>query len=457
MQKNNKLVWFLFFILILIFLAIEFSGLKVPQPGDENVYFYMGNLVANGAVPYKDFFYAHPPLQLYVIAFVMKIFGFNIIALKSISLISAIITAVLIFKISKEKFGNAEALLSSLLFLFSYSVLFNSVFEFGIILAVMFLFLGLYFQLVKKNYFTAGIFFGIAGITRLLTLIPISIILADSFFKDKKVFRKTLTGFSIMFLMINLILIILFGLNYINPTYKYHILKSAESNSNFNEYINVIKLNWILFAASFLSIFSKDKKKLSLFYFTATAYLAFLIFSSRVFNFYFLVAIPFMAILGGCAVVELMKKIKSRKILMSLAILLAGVFLWDAAANIMFLEKIAFRGFGRGNDIADYLNTRIDKSYQIFGDESTTPLIALMTERKIIFNIVDTNPSVFKTGLVSLNDILMKLKEKKFVFIARNKQGISEFPEMREFLDKGCSLGSTFNDDADGMYLIYEC
>ena len=153
MIKNGKLAYTLFFLIVTAFIFMASKGLAMPQPGDENVYFYMGKLITEGKVPYRDFFYAHPPLHVYLIALVYKIFGFNIVALKLIPLVSALISSFFIFKIAKEKFGNLEATISSLLFMFSYSVMFNSVFSLGIMTATMLMKLGFYFLFNKNNYY----------------------------------------------------------------------------------------------------------------------------------------------------------------------------------------------------------------------------------------------------------------------------------------------------------------
>ncbi|HUT58524.1 MAG TPA: hypothetical protein VNA25_11825, partial [Phycisphaerae bacterium] len=49
--------------LLLAFLALKAYGLQ-PAVGDENIYFYMSTRVADGLVPWRDFFFAHPPLHL---------------------------------------------------------------------------------------------------------------------------------------------------------------------------------------------------------------------------------------------------------------------------------------------------------------------------------------------------------------------------------------------------------
>ena len=279
MQMNkDKIAYSLLLIFMFLFILIMLKSIITAQPGDENVYYYLGKLISDGKVPYRDFFYAHPPLHIYVIALIYKIFGFNIIALKAVPLISTLISAFFIFKISK-RFGNSEAIISSLLFLFSYGTMFNSVFSFGINLATMFLVSGVYFLLNRNNPLLSGMLFGLAGITRFLSLIPIFVIFAFILLSTKKNFLKLLSGFLIIFLAANGLFFLFLGNTYAEQVYKYHLLKSFDSSGNFKEYIDIINLNWILFSSALLFIFIKDKKQTNTFAIASVVYLIFLIFS----------------------------------------------------------------------------------------------------------------------------------------------------------------------------------
>lgn len=60
LSRQDKLSYGLLFIFVAVFIIITLKGLVISQPGDENVYYYMGKLVSEGKVPYKDFFFAHP-------------------------------------------------------------------------------------------------------------------------------------------------------------------------------------------------------------------------------------------------------------------------------------------------------------------------------------------------------------------------------------------------------------
>ncbi len=455
--NKNNLPYILLFISIAAFMLIAAKGITMPQPGDENVYYYMGKLVSEGKIPYRDFFYAHPPLHIYLISLAYSLFGFNILILKSIPLICTLTTAIFVFLIAKNKYGAYEALVASLLYLFSYSIMFNSVFSFGIELAVMFLAAGMFFLWNKNSPLMAGFFFGMAGITRLLAIMPVAIISAATFLQDKKKSWKLLCGFSIVFLSANLIFASLSG-DYLTQAYKFHLLKSPQAGENAKEYIGMIKLNWILFASIIPLFFLKEKKRAGIFAVISSAYLIFLMALKNIFGFYFMVAFPFLAIAGGFGIVSAIRGISGKKRLAAaISALLALAFSWNLASDVLFIEKIGFSGFERGKDLSDYISLKYSKGTMLFGDESVVPLLALMTGRKVALDSVDTNNQIFISGIKNLRETFNLLKGKGVLFIIRSRQGISYFAETREFLNTNCELLSSFHDKAEGDYLVYGC
>ncbi|MBI2660515.1 glycosyltransferase family 39 protein [Candidatus Woesearchaeota archaeon] len=451
---KSKQSYVLLFLFAAAFVLITFKGLKTAQPGDENVYYYMGKLVSEGKIPYKDFFLAHPPLQIYMIASVYKIFGFSIIALKLIPLLSTLITAFCIFKIA-QKFGNMEAITASLLFLSSYSVMFNSVFSFGIDVAAMLLIAGVYFSFNRGYYLLSGLFFGLAAITRLLALVPIAVILLYFLFSGKKAFFKLSLSFLMIFLLANGAFFLASD-SYFSNVYGYHLQKTFGGKENFREYFDILKLNWILFFSALLFIFANARRQLALFACVSLPYLLFLMSLKKIFGFYFLIAFPFLAIIGAYSAVNLAGIIpKKLKIIAFGAFTL--IFIWNLSSDVIFLEKIGFTGFERGRDLAEFIVLNSDGGAMLFGDDSVTPLLALQTNRRIALDFVDTNDQVFISGVKNLNVLLEDLKGKSLLFIARDKQGISYFKEVREFLGKNCEFLSQFHDKMEGNYLVYRC
>src|SRR3989338_9365317 len=67
--------WIPFLIVALVFIIIEAKGLTQVGPGDENVYFYMAKAMSEGQMPYRDFFYAHPPLHIFLLSVLINIWA----------------------------------------------------------------------------------------------------------------------------------------------------------------------------------------------------------------------------------------------------------------------------------------------------------------------------------------------------------------------------------------------
>lgn len=57
---------------------------------DENIYFYAAEMLSDGLLPYRDYFYAHPPLRVLLPAIVFTLFGFSLWSAQAIPLLAAI-------------------------------------------------------------------------------------------------------------------------------------------------------------------------------------------------------------------------------------------------------------------------------------------------------------------------------------------------------------------------------
>ena len=180
----EKKGYWIFILIIILYAAMKLSFINYSY-SDENTYFYMGKLVSEGLVPYKDFFSSHPPLQVYLFALLFKVFGFSFIVLKLVPLVCTIVSGFFVYKMVWEKIGVREAVIALILFLFSYDSMRFSGYAVGVNLTTMFAVMGIYF-LLNKKYVLSGVFQGVAGITGLYSLILPLVILAVLFFKNKK-------------------------------------------------------------------------------------------------------------------------------------------------------------------------------------------------------------------------------------------------------------------------------
>ena len=465
-MKKNNFLYFIFFIIIVIYLGIKSTNLEYGF-SDENTYFYMGKLVAEGNLPYKDFFLSHPPLQIFILALIFKIFGFNFIVLKLLPTLFTITSAFFIF-LMMRKFNDISALVATILFLFSYDCLRFSSYNIGVNLALMFLVIGFYLFFNKKYFFFSGIFFGLAGLTRFISLIPFLVILFFLFFKNKKLFLKFLGGFSLIFILTNLILVLAFGSNYIIPVFKYHFLKPKTIGERKAAiFYRMIKVNLLLFLPALFFFVDKKKKEISLVAIISVVYFIFLLLLNKVFGYYFMFIFPFLAIIGSYSLVNLIDRTKvNKKISYSCLFIVIAIFSFFSVKNYI---KYDYQNFNNAEEIAGYITNNSNETQEIFGDDSITPLLALLSKRNIALKFADSNNLRFRAGVTNINETIKDLKKKNVKFIITYKEDIgkvsaiygpSYMDEFDEYVKNDCNLVKIFSDkwnDREKVIEIYDC
>jgi len=134
--------------------------------GDEHMYFYMSLLVSKGKWPYRDFFFSHPPLQLYTMAALYKIFGYSLALSKAAPSIAAMVSGVHVYLIGKRMAGRLEGVLATALFLFTFDVLRGSSHFTGANCALALALMAAYQALAGRNVlagvlFATGTFMGV--------------------------------------------------------------------------------------------------------------------------------------------------------------------------------------------------------------------------------------------------------------------------------------------------------
>lgn len=476
---TNRLSLAAFFAVALLFILVQAKGLVHIAPGDENVYYYMAKSVSEGELPYRDFFYAHPPLHILILSVIIKVFGMNFAVLKSATLMSLLTASFFLYKTSLELFKNRlneryASLISALalvLFLFSFEVMFKATFSMGINFSLMFLMISVYL-IFTKRYSAGGIFAALAGLTRFYALIPVFAIFIFIILKHiPKKSRETgfndifymLAGFFITFGTAIAALLMLFGQDFYEPVFKYHLLKQALPNQKITVYKHVLMENWALFAAFLLSffiknkIFTKNKKEFQLFYFILFAYLLFLLSLNVIAEFYFIIAFPFIAIIGAYAVIHMINSMKLRYIKYALIFLISLAYLWNTAADAAFLEKIGFLEFSQLNNLADKISST-DQNQKIFGDDSIVTLLALMSNRSIALNYIDANEKRLTSGLTNFYLLANKLDDANLSYIIlRENMGMHQILEFRQYVEDRCLLEKKYFDIAEGSFLVYRC
>ncbi len=430
----------------------------------------MAKLISEGNLPYKDFFFSHPPLQVFILAPIIKIFGFNLILLKLVPLLAIFFSSFFLFKIIKYKFNNLTALIGVILFLFEYNVLRISTQAVGINLTLLFILIGFYYFIKSKNI-VSGLFFGLAGLTGLYSAIPIIIIFVYLLIKDRKGFLKFLSGFSIFFI-INLLFIIISN-NFITQVYLYHLMKPEKAHFLYRFFIlfTTIEKNPILFLSSvlFLSFYKriKDITNIKLILAITIFYIIFLLILKRAFIFYYILLFPFLAIIGSIGINELLKKMVNasersefarsyqKKIA---AIVLSLIIIFTISYSVInFNKDIEKTNIKKINELADFIKTNSEENDLIFGDYYVVPLLSLMTDRKIALNEIDTNLMRFQS-ITDVNKVIYGLENEKRLkyIIIEAKRDLAYSKEFVDFTKK-CKLIKIDKAENFGEYYIFDC
>ena len=468
-MKLTPKQWIFFLIAVIIFVLIEAKGLTQVGPGDENVYFYMAKAVSEGQMPYRDFFYAHPPLHIFALATLIKIFGVNFFILKSAGLLFVLIASFFLYKLSLELFQNKLndkntnliSFISVILFLSSFTTLFTATFSIGVELSVMLMMISFYFVFIKK-YFVGGIFAGLAGLTRFYALVPLFALFIFIFVKkiqEKKLkdFLILSSGFLMIFGVVIILLAALYGHNFTDDTVKYHFIKPKLPGQKSAAFENAIKENWVIFAAFLSVLFAQNKKNLQLFLLVISFYSLFLLALNFAAEFYFIIIFPFLALVGSYSLVNIITRMKIKYLRYALVTILISVFLWNTTADVMFLEKIGFSPFSSLNPMILKVSATGPDS-KIFGDASIAPLIALKTNRSLALNYIDTNEMTFTSGLTNFYFFADKLDEINLSYIIfRKNSGLHQITQFKQYAQSRCKLEETYTDRLEGEFLMYKC
>ena len=470
-MKAKQLAWVVFIVMSIVFFALEAAHFR-HSVSDENTYFYMAKAVSEGQVPYRDFFLAHPPVHILFLAVFYKLFGFSLFVLKATAPLSIILAAVFMFRIVEEKIGVKEAVVSAALFYFSYDLLRFSTFAAWIVLAVPLMVISSYFML-NKRYVVSAVFMAAACLTGLFSLVGAAASIAYLIIADRKGVMKFALTFFGLFLAANLLLVLVFGSSYMESVYYYHLAKPAEASDKIALFWQFARLNPVLVGAAFASFafFLAGRGLKRVFVLSAAvsaAFLLALLFINKLFVYYFLPVIPYLAILGSSGITAVADWVGDMRRKQAVWFLAAIIVVSSAAGSYYYLQN-TFQDFEDAGRIASYVRDNSQNGDAIFGDDSITPLIAILADRKLAFNFIDGNSLRWRSGLLDINDTMRRIKAENVRFVIERRlndgrgsfnYGVAYIDIFRDFLKKDCRAEQSFKTAWQKYYkeyYVYDC
>ncbi len=440
--KNVVKIRIILLVIIAAFLILQLSQIKYSL-SEENLYFYDAKLVAEGKTPYKDFFFAHPPIHLYALALIYKVVEFNFFVLKSLSLVATVITALFLFETVKMKLSDREALISVFLFLSSFAVLLTSHYNTGVNLSLAFIMMGFYFHF-KKWHVTSGLLLGMAAMTGLYSaVVPLVLGLVLLFGKRFKAFCKLCLGFVLVFGGLFLIFLGLVGVRFLEQVLLYHLNKTGTIGSGLGILFNMIKYDALVFILIVVSFFSlknkKNRKSIPTYLFIIVGYLVFILLLKKAFPYYTLLLFPFLAVAASKGMVWLLDRFKSLSGYLPY-ILVVIVLINAAIAVVMSIRSVNYLEADKALQLSVVVSNRGSKTAELIGDTDMAPLVALLSGRRIAMDITDTNDMRFESGNLGLEKLFVDLKEHddfKF-FIYSEGYGIAKFQRTLNWIALNC-------------------
>jgi 4-amino-4-deoxy-L-arabinose transferase-like glycosyltransferase len=369
-----------------------------PTFSDENFYFNVAKVVSEGEIPYKDFFLAHPPLQIYTLALFFRFFGVSFLLGKILILIISSLTVFLLFLISRELFDEKTAFIASLVFLLTPAFLAFSGMGYGMWEATLLVLASMYFM-IKNKLSLALIAFISAIFFRYLAIIYLPFLILFLYLRKEKT-KKFLLLFFGLFLLSFILLFSLFGSNYIRQTVYYQIFSKTQLTAQTQYWGIGIFFFFLALISSFVAYVEKDRILLLLALTPLIADSVILLILRQIFYHYFLISLPFCVI--ALSRVLISSKDRIVKLIIPTILFLSIIFNMqtiDFYLNPIHAEKFYY--------ISEFVNNNTSKSDKIFGEPIATNYASFTTGRKIAGNYLDSYLPhlVFEGEQKVLNDI----------------------------------------------------
>lgn len=438
----NKIV----FIIVAFVFLIRLFFLH-PTFSDENFYFNVAKQILAGSLPYKDFFFSHPPLQIYTLASLFKVFGTSIFVGKLLPLITSSLNIILVFLISKSFFDEKTGFLASVFYIIFPAFLSFSLIEYGMLPTVFFFLLSFYLLIKDKPLLSASSL-AIACMFRYNAIFYLPLFLM--FYKKKEI-KKFFIYFLIVFSAVLLLFTQIFGHNFINDTIIFHTESKVSVTQPFTmQYWSFnLPILFLVLISIILGITKKDKILVYLSIIPLVIDLILLMNLKVIFYHYFLLSLPFYAMVIARAFTS-----SKDQILRGFIILILILAIYSNFKTIDYYINPS--NASRMIEIDNFVNKNSGKDDKIFGEPSLTNYISFISDRKISSDYLD---SYMQHMVFEGTDKVVKNLEKdkpKFVIEVRlqDKNYYLEEPNLKSFI-----LGNyknVFNSSGIPEYLVFQ-
>jgi hypothetical protein len=205
---------------LLAFLVLKAYSIHATLT-DDWIYAYLAQRAGEGALPHRDFFFAHPPAHLLTLVPVMMVFDFSIGVVRAVPSLSTAIAGLCLWAIVRREGGVIPAVVTLLLFLFSYDVLRISSHVTGTNISLAYLSVGAW-GLLRRRWILSGVLLALASLTALYTLPVIGGLLFVTTWRRVPGWKRAVVSFAGVFLGLQLLIALPAPAQYVEQVYLYH-------------------------------------------------------------------------------------------------------------------------------------------------------------------------------------------------------------------------------------------
>jgi hypothetical protein len=519
-----------------VFLLFKMFSLNY-YAGDEHIYIYQGWLIMKGLVPYADFSAAHPPLQLLLVAIILKLFGYHFLLARLLPVGWTLAGGLILALGVRRELGTVASLAATASYLLAYDVLRASSHFTGIEMTVALL-LATFFSYRRGRIRTCAILGVLAVLTRLYALPGLFLTLGYALLMERRRGLRILAWTFGLGLASAVAIAAWAGPGpLVREIFRYHALKMPMSSRSLASTRTLVLAHNVPLALLFTlavsllvwrlrGIGTERRKRGTSSWLSrirpalqesgielvaqaagvALVYLVILTLMTRIWIYYFILAFPFAAVAAGWLVAEWLRLVREavrlrgrparvgfhRKATLS-ALSLLVLFLVGSSLRPFLLADLEETGEDKGGpasehilsydwkpgrlpagvnrlvrrllwrdsrilgkDYPDYtyllwhesrtlevveevvhgIAARVRPEGTIFGDASTVPLFALLSQRRIAANEIDTNLQRYRSGFTDPAALIRKIDlPSTEMIITWDDHGVAVLPELKQLLE----------------------
>jgi hypothetical protein len=398
---------------VAIFLIYKLTSLHF-RFGDENVYFYMTSALQGGLLPYRDFFLADPPFFIFLLTGFKYLIGSHYILFKALPSLFDSASAVLIYLILKRN-SVKFAWLGPLFYLFSFTILSTSDYVTGAEVMIFFILLANLLE-QKGNNFWCGVSWALACLCKLYAAPAlIGFLIYKAYKRDWLPLRNIIFG-GIITALITLLPFLIIAPHQTFYDLILHQFNRPKGINKWDVWGLFLGFEWLLLLSAVAGAYLSKNK-------TFTMQLAlsalFFLFYKDLYYLYLHILLPYLAVLAVMFVNEL----HNRKAEFAFGFI--ALFICIALYPILsYINNFAPQGiFDNPQEVAQALINAKDAK-PLYGVQEAAPLVALMADRPIFENVIDTNTQNFAAGTHDIKNISGDIQKKGSYLVAR----IADYP-----------------------------